>query len=223
VSAPLRQLRSGLWHWQTAHPDWSPDEPWGEHVSSYALADGERLLLFDPLGVSEELEVLAREREPAILLTSPWHERDTQALVERLSAVLFTPAADTADDLMRKFGITAEQACDGSPDLGWLREGEWDVRFFAAGDRLPIGVEAFLGREANDLVLWVEGQRLLVTGDTLADFGGGLEIVPGWLPAGVTREAMVERLRPLLELPVELVLPAHGEPAGRDALERALA
>jgi len=223
VSAPLRQLRSGLWHWQTAHPDWSPDEPWGERVSSYALDDGERLLLFDPLGVPVELEALARERRPAIVLTSPWHERDTRALVERLGAALFTPAPDTADDLMRKFGITAEQAGDGSPDLRWLKRAEWDVRFFGAGDRLPIGVEAFLGREANDLVLWLEGQRLLVTGDTLADFGGGLEIVPGWLPAGVTREAMVERLRPLLELPVELVLPAHGEPAGRDALERALA
>src|SRR5262249_14734286 len=83
--------------------------------------------------------------------------------------------------------------------------------------------EALLGRESNDLVLWVEGQRALVTGDTLADFGRGLELVPGWLPAGVTREAMAERLRPLLELPVELVLPAHGAPTARDELERALA
>ena len=72
-------------------------------------------------------------------------------------------------------------------------------------------------------MLGLEGQRVLVTGDTLADFCGGVEIVPGWLPAGVTREAMIERLRALLELPVELVLPVHGEPAGRDALERALA
>ena len=72
-------------------------------------------------------------------------------------------------------------------------------------------------------MFWLERQRVLVTGDTLADFGGGLEIVPGWLPAGMTREAMIERLRPLPELPVELVPPAHGEPAGRDALERALA
>jgi hypothetical protein len=152
VNAPLRQLRPGLWHWRTAHPDWSPDEPWGEHVSSYALADGDRLLLFDPLGVPVELEALARERTPAIVLTSPWHERDTRALVERLGAALFTPAPDTADDLMRKFGITAEQAGAGSPDL----------------------------------------------------VGSG--------PASATCAS-----------PVELVLPAHGERAGRDALERALA
>jgi hypothetical protein len=30
------------------------------------------------------------------------------------------------------------------------------------------------------------------------------------------------RLRPLLDLPVELVLPAHGEPTDRAALERVL-
>ena len=39
----------------------------------------------------------------------------------------------------------------------------------------------------------------------------------------VTRDDVVERLRPLLELPVELVLPAHGEPTDRAALERLLA
>lgn len=219
----MRELRPGLWHWRTPHPEWSPEAPWGEHVSSYALDDGERLLLFDPLGVPDELAARARRCETAIALTSPWHERDTQALVARLGAELNTPAPDTAKDLMRKFGITAEQAGNGSPDLAWLKAGEFDARFFGRGDRLSLGVEAFLGREANDLVLWLEGSRVLVTGDTLADFGGGLEIVPGWPPAGVTRVAMVERLRPLLELPVELVLPAHGEPAQRDALERALA
>jgi glyoxylase-like metal-dependent hydrolase (beta-lactamase superfamily II) len=219
----VNELRPGLWHWQTPHPDWKPEAPWDEDVSSYALDDGERLLLFDPLGVPDELEALAREREPAIVLTSPWHERDTQSLVERVGWPVFAPPADTAEDLMRKFGITAEQAGDGSPDLGWLRAGGFDAHYFGAGDRLPIGVEAFPGREANDLVLWLEARRVLVTGDTLADFGAGLEIVPGWLPDGVTREAMAERLRPLLELPVELVLPAHGAPTDRDALEHALA
>jgi hypothetical protein len=39
----------------------------------------------------------------------------------------------------------------------------------------------------------------------------------------VTREDVIRRLRPLFELPVELVLPAHGKPADRTALERVLA
>jgi hypothetical protein len=38
----------------------------------------------------------------------------------------------------------------------------------------------------------------------------------------VTRDDIVERLRPLLDLPIELVLPAHGEPTERAVLERVL-
>jgi hypothetical protein len=38
----------------------------------------------------------------------------------------------------------------------------------------------------------------------------------------MTREDVVEGLRPLLDLPIELVLPAHGEPTDRAALELVL-
>jgi glyoxylase-like metal-dependent hydrolase (beta-lactamase superfamily II) len=192
-------------------------------VSSYAIDDGERLLLFDPLSVPEELLELAAEREPAIVLTAPWHERDARSLVERLGAPLYAPPADTAADLMQKYGITAEQAGDGSPDLAWLRESdsvEWHP--YGSGDRLPIGIQAFACREQNDLALWLESHRAVVVGDTLADFGRGFEMPPEWLREGVTREEVAESLRPLLDLPVELVLPAHGEPTDRAALERAL-
>ena len=63
---------------------------------------------------------------------------------------------------------------------------------------------------------------ICVTGDSLSDFGDGLDIQLGGRKH-VTREEVVQRLRPLLDLPVELVLPAHGEPTDRAALERALA
>ena len=43
-----------------------------------------------------------------------------------------------------------------------------------------------------------------------------------WLRPSVTREEIAEGLRPLLALPVEHVLPTHGGPTGRAALERAL-
>jgi hypothetical protein len=55
-------------------------------VSSYAIDDGERLLLFDPLAVPGELEDRAARRETAIVLTAPWHDRDGESLVERLGA-----------------------------------------------------------------------------------------------------------------------------------------
>jgi glyoxylase-like metal-dependent hydrolase (beta-lactamase superfamily II) len=202
-------------HWQAHHPQWTPEAHWPRAVSSYALDDGERLLLFDPLCVPAEL----LDRAAAVVLTAPWHERDTRALVERLGLPVFTPPPDTADDLIRKYGITREQAGSGSPDLDWLTGGHW----YAAGDRLPLGIDVFPGREHNDLVLWVESARAVIAGDTLVDFGRGLEINPAWLRAGGARERVADGLRPLLDLPVEHVLPAHGEPADRAALERALA
>jgi hypothetical protein len=219
----VHELQAGLWHWKAPHPDWQPSQPWHEEVSSYAIDDGERLLLFDPIAPPGEIERLAAERETAIVLTAPWHERDSQSLVERLGVPVFTPAPDSAADLMQKFGITAEQAGDGSPDLIWLLgESKGEARLYSAGDRPLVGVEAFPSRETNEAVLWVEAYRAVVAGDTLVDFGRGLEIPLEWLREGVTREQVVEGLRPLLELPVEHVLAAHGGPTDRAALERAL-
>jgi glyoxylase-like metal-dependent hydrolase (beta-lactamase superfamily II) len=217
----VRELQAGLWHWQAPHPHWTPGQRWPRSVSSYAIDDGEHLLLFDPLAVPGALFALAREREPMIVLTAPWHERDAQALVGRLEATLFAPRPDTAQDLIDKYGITAEQAGDGSPDLEWLRSGGGNAYWYAAGERLPIGIEAYAGRERNDMVLWIERVRAVIAGDSLADFGTGFALNE-WLRGGVTREQVVARLRPLLELPVEVVLPAHGAPTDRGALERAL-
>jgi glyoxylase-like metal-dependent hydrolase (beta-lactamase superfamily II) len=217
----VRALQEGLWHWQAPHPDWEPDEPWPQDVSSYAVDDGTRLLLFDPLKVPEELLSLAAEREPVVVLTSPWHERDAQKLVDRLGTPVYAPPSDSAQDLIDKFGLTPEQAGDGSPDLRWLRNGGGEAHWYGPGDRLPFGVQAFAGREFNDLVLWIEGANVVLAGDTLADFGNGLGLNE-WLRGDSKRDQIVAGLRPLLDLPVEHVLPTHGEPAGRAALEHAL-
>ena len=220
----MLELRPGLWHWQAPHPDWRASEPWDQNVSSYAIDDGARLVLFDPIATPSEIETLAAERETAVVLTAPWHERDTQGLVERLEVPVYTPLPDTAEYLMETYGITAEQAGDGSPDVVWLlREGIGEAHLYAAGDRLDVGVEAFPGQKPNDMVLWVGSHRAVVAGDTLVDFGDGLEINERWLSQqGAVREQVVEGLRPLLERPVEHVLAAHGGPFDRAALERAL-
>ena len=105
------------------------------------------------------------------------------------------------------------------PEEGEPIEGR---QLFSAGDRLPVGVDAFPGREPNDLVLWVESRRALVAGDTLIDRGPGLEFPRTWVPDGVSPEEILAALRPLLDLPVELVLATHGGPSDRAALERAL-
>ncbi len=219
----MRELRPGLWHWEAPHPQWEPGEPWGPEVSSYASDDGERLLFFDPLAVPNKIEELAAERSAAIVLTNPWHERDSRGIVERLGLPVYTPLPDTAEHLMQKYGLTAEQAGDGSRDVVWLlKEGIGEAHLYSAGDRLDVGVEAFPGQKPNDTVLWIESHRAVIAGDTLVDFGGGLEVNPRWLTPDLTREQVVEGLRPLLDLPVELTLATHGGAFDRAALERAL-
>jgi glyoxylase-like metal-dependent hydrolase (beta-lactamase superfamily II) len=220
----VRELRPGLWHWQAAHPQWRPTEPWSERVSSYAIDDGDHLLLIDPLAVPSGLLDLAADRATSIVLTAPWHERDAESLVERLGVPVYTPLPDTAEYWIETFGLSAEQAGDGSPDVAWLlREQKGEARLYSAGDTLPFGADVFPGHKPNDTVLWVESKRAVISGDTLADFGDGLQINERWLLPGATREEIAEGLRPLLALPVEHMLATHGGPFDRAALERALA
>jgi glyoxylase-like metal-dependent hydrolase (beta-lactamase superfamily II) len=205
----VQELRSGLWWWQAVHPEWTDDHAatadWGPEVSSYAIDDGERLLLIDPTTPPSPVDELAAIRETVIVLTCPWHARDARKLVERLGASLYAPAPD-----------------DGDPN-------PLPAHVFSAGERLPVGVEAFPGMEPNDLVLLIESHRALVAGDTLIDRGQGLEFPLDWASKdivaerGIPPEKILERLRPLLELPLEHVLPTHGAPTDRAALERALA
>ena len=194
----MREVQTGVWHWEAPHPDWKPGEDWGRVVSSYAVDDGERLLVFDPLAAPPELEELAGRREAAIVLTCPWHHRDGEELAPAWGVPLYRPPLDEGD------------------------ENPFPAEEFGAGETLPVGVEAFPGLERNDLLLWVESRRALVAGDTLIDRGNGLEFPVEWAQEGARPETIRESLLPLLDLPVELVLATHGGPFDRAALERAL-
>ena len=210
----MRELQPGLWHWQSPHPDWDPDAHWPREVSSYAIELGGDLVLFDPLAVPAELH----ERATAVVLTAPYHERDARGL----GLPVHTPQADTWEDWVEKFGVDPDQVRGmESDDLAWLRAGQGEGHFHGPG-AWPFGLHAYAGREDNDLVLWLPSLNAIVSGDSLSDFGDGLDIQLGGRKH-VTRDDVVQRLRPLLDLPVELVLPAHGEPTGRAALEAVLA
>ncbi|HST18592.1 MAG TPA: MBL fold metallo-hydrolase [Gaiellaceae bacterium] len=197
----MQELQRGLWWWEAVHPEWTPEDAetqdWGPEISSYAIDDGEWLLLIDPTDPPSPVDELAAERETVIVLTCPWHERDTRKLVERFGAAVFAPPPDGDDPL--------------------------PAEVFAAGDRLGIGVEAFPGLEPNDVVLWIPSRKAIAAGDTLIDRGNGFEFPTDWANKGVPAAQILESLRPLLDLPVELVLPTHGPPTDRSGLERALA
>ena len=206
---PVRELQAGLWHWTALHPDWAPGNPAdrGARVSSYAIDDGSRrLMLLDPLAVPREIQELAANRETVVLLTCPWHERDTRLLVDRFGASVFVPPPD-----------------EGSPDVAWLMAGgKRNAHVFRAGDRLAVGVTVFPGKDVNDVALWVEGRHVVVLGDTVIERDGELQIPEDWLSDGVSRDDVIELLSPVLDFPVEHVLPTHGEPTDLAALARAL-
>jgi len=192
----VRELGAGVWHWEAPHPDWTPQDEWDELVPSYAIDEGSRLLLFDPLALPGELEALGAERQTALVLTCPWHRRDPVAIAERPGVPIHVPPPDGEPDPVR---------------------GE----ILRPGDRPVAGVEAFRGMEASEVLLWVESRRAVIAGDSLVARGSGLEIPADWVGDGL--EHVRESVRSRLERHVEHVLATHGGPTDRGALERALA
>jgi hypothetical protein len=82
-----------------------------------------------------------------------------------------------------------------------------------------VAVDTRPGFYTDERVLWLAEHGALVFGDSFP----GRPVSDDWLPEGRTRADHRSWLSPLLALPVELVLPTHGDPGGRDLLERALA
>jgi hypothetical protein len=110
------------------------------------------------------------------------------------------------------------------------RSGDAVVKRYDASARLPRGVEMIRIPRAGEAMVWIPEHAALVPGDRiLGGQEGGLRACPnswlGYLPSGITGEELREAQRPLLQLPIELVLVSHGDPVlsgGRDELERAL-
>jgi hypothetical protein len=197
------ELAPGLWRWTAPHPDWEPspkpDSP----------ADWERdvgCVFYEAPGAAVFIDVLLPpDPEPL------WRELDPRVRRHERVAVLTT--------------------------IGFHRRSKHEVaaRYGATMSRakrmLPEGVEAFPIRGAGETMFWLPGPRALVPGDRiLGAAGGGLRLCPqSWLrylPSGMTQRELARALRPLLELPIEMVLVSHGAPVisdGKTALRAALA
>jgi hypothetical protein len=121
-------------------------------------------------------------------------------------------------------------------EIGVLMTAEWHRRsadecverfgahVYGPPDELPADVELKPTYYGDELAYWIPRHRALVVGDSFAN-ENGFRVQEEWLPQGVTGEQMRDGLRPLIELPIELVLVTHGEPVledGREALRAAL-
>ena len=110
-----------------------------------------------------------------------------------------------------------------------VRSRDAAVERYGATATPPAGVTPFSVETGDETWFWIEEHRALVPGDrVLGDRRGGLRLCPeSWLHYldGTTFDDVRRELRPLLDLPVEMVLVSHGDPVlenGRAELARAL-
>ena len=199
----LVELGRGLFRWTALHPDADPyarpgsPADWGPEVGSVAYAADDALVLIDPL-VPEDRPGLRRELDA--LVRSHGHR------VAILTTLQFHRRSRA--ELVERYGASTSRA----------------------KTTLPAGVETVQIRGAGETMVWLPEHRALIPGDRLlGDDAGGLRLcTDSWLrylPSGMRRAELREALRPLLDLPVELVLVSHGEPVlenGREAVAAAL-
>jgi glyoxylase-like metal-dependent hydrolase (beta-lactamase superfamily II) len=197
----VHELAPGLRYWYAPHPAWRPDENWPEGVLCAYYESPDALVLIDPLvprgeedefwrGLDADVERLGRPVH--VLLTSPWHDRDTTLVVERYGAPVWA-----------------------HPDALWK-----DDPVLTTTDHVPAGVEALLpdGNEEGQASFFIREHRTLVTGDMFSGTGGVFHVYVS--PDEPNPEAYLAWLPRLLELPIERVLISHGEPVLSDGVAR---
>jgi hypothetical protein len=201
----LHPIRPGLWRWTAAHPGWVPGarpestSDWPRDVGCVLFDSPDATVLIDPL--------LSRE-DDGFLEHLDRHVEQRGLPVAILTTIKWHRRS--RDELGQRYG----------------------ARTSRARDRLPGGVESKPIRGAGETMFWLTDHRALVPGDRIIGARpGGLRLCPeswlGYLPSA-SRPSLADlaaRLRPLLELPIEMVLVSHGDPVlsgGRAALARAL-
>jgi glyoxylase-like metal-dependent hydrolase (beta-lactamase superfamily II) len=186
------ELRPGLWRWSGRYPEWKHE------VASVAVIAGDDLVLIDPLLAGEEWDRLKGSlngRALHVLLTIHWHARSAAEVAARFPGTRVWAHSRNRAAIARRAPVT-------------------DV--FRAGDPLPAGLVAIESRPRSEVLLWEPRSRALIAGDALlgdGERGEGLHTCPtGWLPGSTDLADLRRSLRPVLDLPVELILPSHGAP-----------
>ena len=87
---------------------------------------------------------------------------------------------------------------------------------FAMDEEPPADVERVSTGFGEEWAYWLPRHHALVIGDSFTS-DRGFRVMDHWIPEGRTAEQMRDGVRPLLDLPVELVLLTHGEPVVEDA------
>ena len=119
------------------------------------------------------------------------------------------PPAELTGEGNAKIVLTAE----------WHSRGAATLDAPIIDDDLPNEVTAQPAFFPGERTLWIPAHSALIAGDCLPNGGA---VPDAWLQsewAKTTREEYNEQLRPLVDLPIELLLPTHGDPITDDARE----
>jgi hypothetical protein len=197
----VHEVAPNLWRWTAPHPDWHPAQPgssgdWEREVGCVLYCEPAEATFIDPLLPPGQQTFL---------------ERADRLVARRAVAVLTTVRwhSRSRRELVRRYRASVSRSRRAlSPSIVPLR--------------IP---------RAQETIFWLPEVGALIPGDRIiGDRGGGVRVCPqswlGYLPSKLTVAELTAALRPLLELPVELVLVSHGEPVlsdGREALRAALA
>jgi hypothetical protein len=153
----VHELAPGFWYWMAPHPEWEPTENWPEDVLCVYYESSAGIVLIDPLlPRGEEAEFwraldadVERLRDPVrVLLTAPWHVRDTSTFVDRYGASVWAPP-----------------------------HARWEEAELTTTAQLPTGVEALLpDGDENQALFFVPDHQTLVAGDIFSGTGGRFHV-----------------------------------------------
>jgi len=194
------ELAPGLMRWTAPHPEWRPGADPGSSSDWGQLVGSVLYELQDTVVLFDPL-LPAEDRDVFL-------ERLADRIAGRPVSILTTIRWHRRDRELLAERYRANSA--------------------RAWNAVPAGVLPKPLRGGGETVYWLPQVMALVFGDTLIGAGPGeVRVCPeSWLSDVRVDRAGLERLmRPLLELPVELLLVSHGEPLlhdGRAALARAL-
>jgi glyoxylase-like metal-dependent hydrolase (beta-lactamase superfamily II) len=223
----VETIRPGLWRWTAPHPDWTEKDGgpggWARDVASFYYEAPGHVVLLDPQvppdgapdGTPDaerfwralDRDVQRLQLPVAVLLTQGWHERSASAVYERYrtrpGASVWVPRA-------------SRNEVEGTA-----------TDTFVPGDPLPGGVQAFgpRGPETGEVLYYIPQHAALMSGDHLVAEGDG-RLRLGWIDDEAWKqERLLPTLRALLDLPLEMVLLAHGRSilsGGKEALAQAI-
>jgi hypothetical protein len=153
----VHEIAPGLSYWMAPHPAWDPTENWPEEVLCVLYESADGIVLIDPLlprgeeaafrqSLDEDVERLGQPVR--VLLTAPWHARDTSAIVDRYNASVWAPP-----------------------------RAHWKEPVLTTTAELPAGVEALLpDGDANQALFFIRDFESLVTGDVFSGTGGRFHV-----------------------------------------------